>query len=339
MIPHRVLLIALLLAGGVGCVHDSNPYFDKQRQAPSPPIRKAVAAPAPPTVGTMQPSIARTPNTAPKIIPPDSGEVYALLVGVGNYQHDGVPKLNYAASDPHRLREALVEAGASTNNIMVLTDKEATMARVRYEVGSNHLTKAGPEDTVIFYFSGHGAPEQNPNRPDGFEKYLMFYNTDPNMLYGSGYGLGEIGVDLARLDANRVVLVIDSCFAGEVATLQGLKALNLQDDYQVVTERRRPQAANAPQYDEPSYERSTVVIASSRANQVSQEHGDLQAGVFTYYFVDGLQNRTADLDGDGRIAVGEAFEYASRRVADKTGRKQTPVMAPREPVVPIYLRR
>ncbi|MBX3729208.1 MAG: caspase family protein [Candidatus Sumerlaeia bacterium] len=274
--------------------------------------------------------------------PSDSGKVYALLVGVGDYANPGIPALRYAASDARAMQEALVVRGIPAANIRTLTNSEATLRAIRSGI-STHLGQALEEDTVLLYFSCHGSADPDTlaarNYHDGFEKFLLPHDADPSALTGSGLAMSELQRDLANLASRRIVLMVDSCYAGDIAEVAdaggkyfrntgttGLKALNLVDDYVVrfVPDEAATSGAG----------RAVVVLAASQANQVSREDARWNGSLYTHYLVKGIAGE-ADSNGDGVVTVEELHQFARERVARESANKQTPILFPSEPPFPI----
>ena len=91
---------------------------------------------------------------------PVRAEKWALLVGINNYPNDISP-LRYCVVDVVAFRDALVNvAGFKRDKIFLMTDDmegqmEPTNINVIMRLGI--LAKQiQPEDTFVFYFSGHG---------------------------------------------------------------------------------------------------------------------------------------------------------------------------------------
>ncbi len=91
--------------------------------------------------------------------------VYALLIGIDRYRADlplpgglSLPALRGCVQDAHRLAAYLADDPACTFHPMILADEKATRGAV-VDAFRKHLGQAGPEDTALVYFSGHGAVE------------------------------------------------------------------------------------------------------------------------------------------------------------------------------------
>jgi len=82
----------------------------------------------------------------------------ALVVGVANY--DAVSSLPEAVLNDARDVTSVLQAsdycGFPAANVQMLLDGEATLANVRAALASL-AGSAGADDTVVIYFSGHGA--------------------------------------------------------------------------------------------------------------------------------------------------------------------------------------
>ncbi|HEY0609029.1 MAG TPA: caspase family protein, partial [Chitinophaga sp.] len=87
---------------------------------------------------------------------PASGKLYALLVGINNY--DRVRKLGGCIHDIQQVEKYLSERTPFTCDIKLLTDADATRQNLALQF-DQHLGKAQQGDTVLFYYSGHGALE------------------------------------------------------------------------------------------------------------------------------------------------------------------------------------
>jgi hypothetical protein len=64
-----------------------------------------------------------------------------------------------------------------------------------------------------------------------------------------------------------------------------------------------------------AYDKGMKILAASQANDVALEVAGLRQGLLTYALVrEGLEKKSADIDGDGRTTLDEWLEYAAGRV-------------------------
>lgn len=158
--------------------------------------------------------------------------VRALLVGVSAYDHlDGL-NLRGPRNDVALLAAALIERGVAPAAITVLADGAAgldpaiatgrpTRAGILAAM-AGLAAAAGPGDTVIFYYSGHGsqAPDGDGDEADGWDEILL----PADVLGWSGRRRAVEGalVDDELNDWARAVLaagagvvgIIDACHSG-----------------------------------------------------------------------------------------------------------------------------
>ncbi|MDP7279717.1 MAG: caspase family protein [Candidatus Poribacteria bacterium] len=98
---------------------------------------------------------------------PVRAEKWALLVGINNYPND-ISSLKYCVADVVAFRDTLVQTAAyKPQNIHLMTDQMSGQdlpqfinVLLRLE---NLARQLQPQDTLIFYFSGHGisTPDQS----------------------------------------------------------------------------------------------------------------------------------------------------------------------------------
>jgi hypothetical protein len=243
----------------------------------------------------------------------DRSKIWAAVIGISQYKR--VPSLLYADRDADAFYNYLrQQLGVPPENITLLTNQHATLVDIKRTLGTDLKRKAGQNDTVIIYFAGHGAPETDANSPDGdgLEKYLLLYDADPDDLYTTGLPMREVEGIFQRLAAERVIFIADTCFSGATTGRT------------FSTGARRAGVVSEAFLARLSKAKGRVVLAASRANEVSAESDQLQHGVFTYYLLEGLGGR-ADLDGDRVITIDEIYHYVSEKVPAATQQNQHPV--------------
>lgn len=242
----------------------------------------------------------------------DRGTIWAVVIGITQYK--SVQSLRYADKDAVAFAEYLQsQVGVSKDNLIVLTNRDATLFTLKRTLGTDLRRKAGPKDTVIVFFAGHGAPEPDSSSPDGdgLEKYLIPYDADPKDLYSTALPMREIETIFERLSSERVIFITDSCYSGAA----GGRTFSPISRRATVSDGFLTRLSKG---------KGRVVLTASRASEVSEERDDLGHGVFTYYLLKGLQG-PADMDADRLITVDELYAYVSRHVPAATGQNQHPV--------------
>jgi sulfur carrier protein ThiS len=230
------------------------------------------------------------------------GELYALFVGVGKYKNSSIPSLKFPAKDAQDFA-SLLEAQKhlfKKTNVKLLVDEQATKFELEKYLYYD-LRKAGKNDTILVFLSGHGAID--PLRSGEF--FFLSYEADPQLLEPTSLNMSGLRF-LKGLDCPRVVLIADSCHAGGFSKEGAKAAVNYNNFVRDFT------ASSGK-----------VVISSSRPDQFSLEMPDLKNGVFTHFFIEALKGK-GDQDSDGIVTINEAYNYVYSQTKDKTKGAQHP---------------
>ncbi|WP_347353655.1 caspase family protein [Intrasporangium sp.] len=145
---------------------------------------------------------------------------YALLVGIDAYP-DPVPPLRGCRNDIEAIRTLLerrVAGSEDTLHVRTLLDEQATRAAV---IGGfrEHLARAGGEDTVLFYYSGHGSQEPAPEQfwhlePDHLDETLVLWDSRQEGQWDLADK--ELAALLGEVAAGEphILVVLDCCHSG-----------------------------------------------------------------------------------------------------------------------------
>jgi caspase domain-containing protein len=145
--------------------------------------------------------------------------VYALLVGIDDYP-EPVPRLRGCVNDitaMEQLLRARLAGDQKLDDPKVLTNAEATRQAVID--GFTYLSKAGPDDVALFYYSGHGSQERTPPEfwhlePDRLNETIVCYDS----RLADNFDLAD--KELAKLIAGvaargaHVLVILDCCHSG-----------------------------------------------------------------------------------------------------------------------------
>jgi hypothetical protein len=270
---------------------------------------------------TFQPP--RPATVAPPVAPPPKApDRWAVVIGVGRYESPDIPRLRYSVSDAEAVYRVLTGPGGfKQEHVLLLTDtteRKPTYRNVKWALGTFLARSAKKDDTVLIYFAGHGAPEvdQRGIERDGFSKYLVPADAEPDDLYSTALPMDELQTIFGRLEAERVIAFLDSCYSGAAGgrTFASKKTRASHVDEQFL--------------ERLATSKGRAIITASRPAEVSLELAELGHGLFTYYLVQGLKG-TADLNRDEIITLQELYEYVEQQVAQKSravGGNQHPVM-------------
>lgn len=257
-----------------------------------------------------------------KPLPAPARDRWAVIIGVGRYESLEVPRLRYTVPDAEAIYETLVQsAGFKKDHVLMLTDRterKPTLRNIKWALGTFLARSAKKDDTVVIFFAGHGAPEvdQRGVERDGFSKYLVPSDAEPDDLYSTALPMDELQTIFARLEAERVVVFLDACYSGAAGgrTFASKKTRSAHVDDLFLERATRS--------------KGRAIITASRPSEVSIELPDLGHGIFTYYLLQGLKG-AADMNRDGIVSLQELYEYVEQQVSQKSravGGNQHPVM-------------
>ena len=173
---------------------------------------------------------------------------------------------------------------------------------------------------MFVYFSGHGAPD-----PETGHAYLVPWDGDPSYLARTAYPLKRLYGSLKALKAKRVLVALDSCFSGAGG--------------RSVLQRGTRPLVNKVDLGASADIGKLVVFTASDANQISGTIDSQGHGLFTYFFLKGLDGAAADARG-GVTAKG-LHDYLAPKVADEANRgnrTQSPMLLTGEGHAEVRLR-
>lgn len=264
----------------------------------------------------------------------DKPNLFLITVGTSKYK-DSRFSLNYAAKDAKDLNQLFNGTAESSiyGNVKtyILTDEE--VKKEAFEKLKLFLNSAGRNDQVIFYIAGHGVLDS---------EYAYYYGTyDINFLQPGTRGLAYANLEdiLSGIAAVKKLLIMDTCHSGEVSEDEVTLAENTEEEigFEDVTFR-----AVGPNLQEGSDSKASAgkmarllfadirkgtgatVISSAGGVEFAMEGDDWKNGLFTYCLLNGLTNRTADLDNNGVVMLSELQNYLIDKVGKLSHGKQVP---------------
>ena len=242
----------------------------------------------------------------------------ALIMTISNYQ--GATPLPGVAFDAANAKKMLLQLGFAPDHVRVVPEENLTLQGMQKELAALvEQTRDG--DRIFVYYSGHGTSYSNNGT---CEQALV--TRDLQAL--SSRALFDYLKSL-RDRANRVVVMLDSCFSGGIAVADAenrslasgkrfkakyWKAAGAVDDCSipvnlVQAEIRGLRASKSAV----NLERNYVYVAAARDNEVAFDDGS-RGGVATNALVECLANGAQDSDHSGTVSFGELARCAQGRI-------------------------
>jgi len=209
---------------------------------------------------------------------------FSLTIG-SSYGGRGLDTLQYAFSDAVGFGKLLADmGGVRPEDMAMLENPTPAQLDAAFAALRTKVTaaRAGGRTEAIVYYSGHAD--------------------------GRGLRLGDFPFDYDRfrrkidsLPVDVRIAVLDACASGAITRLKGGK--------------HRP----AFTVDVSSDMKGYAFITSSSPEEASQESDQIRSSFFTHYLVSGLRG-AADVSGDGKVTLGEAYQFAFHETLARTER-------------------
>ncbi len=235
-------------------------------------------------------------------------KVWALAVGVSNYEMPSILTLKYPHSDAFRMYAfwKSPEGGSlDDKHSQVLVNDQATKQGILDSMRQMFI-QAGEHDLVTFFYSGHGLKGAFlPTDYDGSN--VRLFHSEVNDL-------------MTACPAKYKLVIADACNSGSYLASKSVNNdvfKSSQQDTQDAFFRELNRASPG-----------TAFILSSQADEESLEVSTLHQSIFSYFVVKGMKGE-ANVNGDDVVTIKELFDYVSREVkayAWNLGKIQTPVL-------------
>ncbi len=217
-------------------------------------------------------------------------KIWLLLIGVNSYQDETLNDLNYCSNDCQKLGQALEICTQEfpVKEIVLHHDSSAQTPVKRKVLQSlKKFGDAKPEDTVLFYFSGHGFLDPQTKQP-----ILCLADTQKANLAETGLKVQTVLDELACCKAQHQFVWLDACHSG------GMKFK--ESDLQLKRENERNNLT--PQLMQILHQRAKqsqgfYAMLSCDKKEKSLEFSELGHGLFTNYLIKGLRGEAADRKG------------------------------------------
>lgn len=272
---------------------------------------------------------------------PDRRGVYVLSVGVGDYDAaEGQLDLATADNDAREIARAFRDAGQrgvmfDRSDVVELTNTDATQENIVNAIRAI-AERAEPSDTVVIFLGGHGnvidgnyyfAPHDlatgQDDLIDDVRRGLVFDDVALRKLFRArGLSQDELMSEIARISAERVIIILDTCYAGGFS---GMTTAQRDDVTATVAQRV-------------SRETGRFVVGSARGLANDYDGKDYPAGMghglFTSALLEAIEGQ-ADTNQNEEISLVEAGQYLKVRVPAVAKQKQ--LDAPQQTPVASFL--
>ncbi len=224
---------------------------------------------------------------------PPSLRRFALLAGANRGAPER-PALRYAVRDAERFGRVLTAMGSVAPQDATLlrepTQKAFGEALAALAARASQARRSSARVEVLVYFSGHADEE--------------------GVLLGAErLSYRDLRAAIRAMDADVGIAVLDACASGAITRLKSGSA--------------HPAFLSDVSMDVQGY----AFLASSSEGEAAQESDRLGGSYFTQALLTGLRG-AADVSGDGRVTLGEAYQFAFNETLSQTTTSQAGAQHP-----------
>ena len=217
---------------------------------------------------------------------------FALIIGnedYSKYQPGLQSEMNvlYARNDAVIVKEYVTRVlGFPEENVYLLQDATTGEMNQKIELISKLALKTGAEAEILFYYAGHGLPDEATHTP-----YLIPVDVSGTNL-SSAIKLSEIYRRFSKTGSKRITIFLDACFSGGGRESGLLAARSI---------RIKPSEENIAG--------NMVVFSATKGDQSAMPYKSEKHGLFTYYLLKKLQETS------GNISYGNLADYLTKTVS------------------------
>ena len=232
---------------------------------------------------------------------------HIVAIGISSYQ--AIRNLRYAAKDAKDFYYLFANNIGDIGYSSLLIDSEATLAAIRSSIGVELERLLGADDTLFFFFSGHGATAVSQDG-EGCSNYLLPFDASddiPSTCISTEY----IRDRLLRVVCKNKLIIVDSCFSGSINS-KAYSQINLKSAKPIKT------------FENTISGRGQITFTASKEDEEAIEDLEFQNGLFTYYFLEELQNGSHGENIPILSLHAPVTENVIKRAKEKYSFEQTP---------------
>ncbi|MCM1142433.1 MAG: caspase family protein [Muribaculum sp.] len=229
----------------------------------------------------------------------DNNKTFAIIIG--NERYTDIQNVDFANHDASIFAEYCKKAlGLPEENIKLFLDATYGKMLSAVEYIKDVASVYEGELNIIFYYAGHGIPNEKTKEP-------LLLPTDNNGKNTTlTLPMTTLIQELSSTNANKIILFLDACFSGSnrgEGLLQASRGINIK-----------------PQPEEPKG--NMIIFSATNSDETAHPYYDKSHGLFTYFLLKGLQ------ESNGETTIGSLAEYIKDNVKKSSivinGKTQSP---------------
>ena len=219
----------------------------------------------------------------------------ALVIGISNY--DNLDSLSFCKNDGETISKILKSLNYKIFDTLIGYVQWQNMRDAIFDFFTD--PKTTPNDTLIFYYSGHGVPDSNG------DIYLSTSDLHPDNPRKRGFAFDDLTKLLQECISTKIVVILDSCYSGSAKISKGHE----EDIVKIAS------AAIQKKSNEIITGEGRCILAASQARQEAYILEEKNHSIFTYYLLQGLSGEDGEsIDKYGNVTVDTLGKYVYNKI-------------------------
>lgn len=234
--------------------------------------------------------------------------LFAFIIANENYADAPVP---YSLNDGRMFKEYCQKTlGIPVKNINLYEDATFGNIITAVEKMKNVADAYDGEASIIFYYAGHGFPDEKQATA-----YLLPVDGDASNIKTTGYSLSKLYKEIAEMKLKSAFVFLDACFSGA------------KREDQMLSQAR----GVAIKVKEEAPQGNMVVFSAAQGDETAHQLEEKHHGLFTYCLLKELQQ------SNGNVTLGTLTENVTKQVKRQSvvinNKKQTPTVIPSQTLI------
>lgn len=219
---------------------------------------------------------------------------HLFIVGNSVYaDEDKFPQIEYAQKDASEIYRVLTQAPTGIFSIKTSIHKVNITCDEFEDSLDDFLSKVTRDDFIVIYFAGHAKHLPGKNR-----LFLVMSNTDSNRLARTGISVGRLLDYVDEKQLIRYAIILDCCRSGVALNSSEIRHRGIEDDIDL---------------NNFSGE-GKIIITSTKEYQLAHEMESLKHGLFSYYFIEGIESGNPANESDQYLGLMNLVYYVRSQI-------------------------
>ncbi len=175
--------------------------------------------------------------------------------------------VTFARNDATIVADYVIKTlGFEESNVYLVTDATTGEMNQKLDLITKLAAKTGSDAEILFYYAGHGLPDENTKIP-----YLIPVDVNGSNLT-SAIKLSDVYLKLSETRAKRITIFLDACFSGggRESGLLAARSVKIKPAEELLTG-------------------NMVAFAASSLEQSAMPYKREKHGLFTYFLLKNIQ--------------------------------------------------